>query len=147
MLCLHSQSCKLLKFPFHNFTPRHSNNIKGVDLEIYKCETSALEEANQTSCTSGSRQHCTYSRLRRYYIIIIIIISSSSSSTGARGSVFGWGTMLQAGRSRLRIPMKSLDLFFNLTDLSRLITVLELTQPLTEMNTRNLPGEQSAAGA
>jgi hypothetical protein len=27
----------------------------------------------------------------------------------ARGSVVGWGTMLQAGRSRVRFPVKSLD--------------------------------------
>jgi hypothetical protein len=26
--------------------------------------------------------------------------------TGARGSVFGWGTMLQAGRSRVRFPIR-----------------------------------------
>jgi hypothetical protein len=29
--------------------------------------------------------------------------------TGARGSVIGWGTMLQAERSRVRFPMRSLD--------------------------------------
>jgi hypothetical protein len=29
------------------------------------------------------------------------------SSDGARGSVVGWSTMLQAGRSRVRIPMRS----------------------------------------
>jgi hypothetical protein len=39
-------------------------------------------------------------------IIIIIIIN------GARGSVVGWGTMLQAGRSR--VPMRSLDFSINL---------------------------------
>jgi hypothetical protein len=32
--------------------------------------------------------------------------------SGARGSVVGWGTMLQAGRLRVRFPMKLLD-FFN----------------------------------
>jgi hypothetical protein len=32
----------------------------------------------------------------------------------AHGSVVGWGTMLQAGRSRVRVPMRSLD-FFQLT--------------------------------
>jgi hypothetical protein len=26
--------------------------------------------------------------------------------SGARGSVVGWGTMLQAGRSRIRVPMR-----------------------------------------
>jgi hypothetical protein len=28
---------------------------------------------------------------------------------GTRGIVVGWGTMLQAGRSRVRFPMRSLD--------------------------------------
>jgi hypothetical protein len=37
---------------------------------------------------------------RRWIIIIIIII------LGQRGSVVGWGTMLQAGRSRVRVPMR-----------------------------------------
>jgi hypothetical protein len=35
-------------------------------------------------------------------------------SVGARGSLVGWGTMLQAGRSWIRFPMRSLD-FFQLT--------------------------------
>jgi hypothetical protein len=30
-------------------------------------------------------------------------------NTGARGSVDGWGTMLQPGRSRFRFPMRKLD--------------------------------------
>jgi hypothetical protein len=29
-----------------------------------------------------------------------------STKEGARGSVVGWGTMLQAGRSRIRVPMR-----------------------------------------
>jgi hypothetical protein len=33
---------------------------------------------------------------------------------GACGSVVGWGTMLQAGRSRVQVPMRSLD-FLHLT--------------------------------
>jgi hypothetical protein len=31
-----------------------------------------------------------------------------------RGSVVGWGTMLQAGRSRVRFPMRSLDISIDL---------------------------------
>jgi hypothetical protein len=34
---------------------------------------------------------------------------------GVLGSVVGWGTMLQAGRSRVRIPMRSLDFSIDLT--------------------------------
>jgi hypothetical protein len=33
-----------------------------------------------------------------------------NNAYGARGSVVGWGTMLQAGRMRVRLPMTSLDL-------------------------------------
>jgi hypothetical protein len=40
---------------------------------------------------------------------------------GIRGSVLGWGTMLKAGRSRDRDPMRSLNYFTlpNLSNLSR----------------------------
>jgi hypothetical protein len=57
---------------------------------------------------------------------------------GARGSVVGWGTMLQAGRSRVRFPMRSLG-FFNRPNPFSLTMALESTQPLSEMSTRNLP--------
>jgi hypothetical protein len=40
------------------------------------------------------------------------INSPHMSSSGTSGSVVGWGTMLQAGRSRLQVPMRSLDSFF-----------------------------------
>jgi hypothetical protein len=57
---------------------------------------------------------------------------------GARGSVVGWGTMLQAGRSPVRIP-DEVDIF-NLPNLSSRTMALGSTQPLTEMSTRKLPG-------
>jgi hypothetical protein len=41
--------------------------------------------------------------------------------------------MLQAGRSRVRFPMRSLD-FFNLPNPSSLTMALGSTQPLTEVN-------------
>jgi hypothetical protein len=47
--------------------------------------------------------------------------------------------MLQAGRSQVRIPMRSLD-FFNLPNPSSRTVALGSTQPLTEMSTRNIPG-------
>jgi hypothetical protein len=58
--------------------------------------------------------------------------------TGARGSVVGRGTMLQAGRSPVRIPNEVY--FFNLPNPSSRTTALGSTQPLTEMSTRKLPG-------
>jgi hypothetical protein len=54
------------------------------------------------------------------------------------GSVVGWGTTLQAGRSRDRIP-DEVDVF-NLPNPSSRTMVLGSTQPLTEMSTRNIPG-------
>jgi hypothetical protein len=47
--------------------------------------------------------------------------------------------MLQAGRSGVRVPMRSLD-FFNLLNPSSRTMALGSTQPVTEMSTRNLPG-------
>jgi hypothetical protein len=60
------------------------------------------------------------------------------SSNGARSSVVGSGTMLQADRSPVRVPDET-D-FFNLPNPSSRIMVLGSTQPLTEMSTRNFPG-------
>jgi hypothetical protein len=58
----------------------------------------------------------------------------SKSSRGARGSVVGWGAMLQAERSRVQVPMRSLD-FFNWPNPSNRTMALGSTQPLTEMST------------
>jgi hypothetical protein len=46
--------------------------------------------------------------------------------------------MLQAGRSLVRVP-DEVD-FFNLPNPSSRTMALGLTQPLTEMSTRNIPG-------
>jgi hypothetical protein len=51
--------------------------------------------------------------------------------------------MLQAGRSRVRFSM-SLDFSIGLNP-SSCTMVLESTQPLTEMSTRNLPGGKGRA--
>jgi hypothetical protein len=70
---------------------------------------------------------------RAYFMLNIIPV------TGASGSVICWGTMPQAGRSRVLFPMRLLD---SSTDL-----ILSVAQRiwvrfslLTEMNIRNLPG-------
>jgi hypothetical protein len=68
------------------------------------------------------------------------IIYSMKSIMGARGSVVDWGTMLQAGRPRVRFPVRSLDFFFNWPNTSSHTMDLVSTQPLAEMSTRNLPG-------
>jgi hypothetical protein len=64
---------------------------------------------------------------------------SSWCSLRARGSVVGWGTMLQDGTLWVRVPLRSLD-FFNWPNPSSRTMALGSTQPLTEMSTRNLPG-------
>jgi hypothetical protein len=46
--------------------------------------------------------------------------------------------MLQEGRSPVRVPVE-VD-FFSLPNPSSRTMALELTQPLTEVSTRNLPG-------
>jgi hypothetical protein len=62
----------------------------------------------------------------------------------ARGRVVGGGTMLQDGRS----PVRVLDEgnFFNLPNPSSRTMALGSTQPLTEMCTRNLVGGQKRPG-
>jgi hypothetical protein len=50
---------------------------------------------------------------------------------GARGSVAGWGTVLQAD---------DVTGFFNWPNPSSRTMALGSTQPLTEMSTRNIPG-------
>jgi hypothetical protein len=48
--------------------------------------------------------------------------------------------MLQAGRLRVRVPMRSIDFSIDLVPSSRTMT-LRWTQPLTEMSARNFGGE------
>jgi hypothetical protein len=57
----------------------------------------------------------------------------------ANGDIIGWGIMLQAARSRIRFPMRSLE-FFNVYNPSSRTMAPGSTQPLTEMSTRNFPG-------
>jgi hypothetical protein len=57
---------------------------------------------------------------------------------GARGSVVGWGTMLQGWKSSFWFPMRSLDFSIDL-NLPAALWYLGSTQPLTEISTIYLP--------
>jgi hypothetical protein len=56
----------------------------------------------------------------------------------------GWGTMLQAGRSRDRVPMRWI--FSNLPNPSGRTMALGSTPPITEMSTRNLNNNNKKTG-
>jgi len=70
--------------------------------------------------------------------VILLVSYFSTTKIEARGGAVGWGTMLQAERSRVRFPMVSLEIFHWHNPSGRTMT-LGLAQPLTEMSTRNIP--------
>jgi hypothetical protein len=104
--------------------------------------------------SSGSNASCPHTSCkvhwcwRRYFRKCVILGKlyqlchlNNKYRCWARGSVVGWGAVLQAGRSLVRVP-DEVD-FFNLPNFSCRTMTLGSTQPLTEMNTRNLPGVKS----
>jgi hypothetical protein len=54
----------------------------------------------------------------------------------ARDNLDGSGVVLQAGRSRIRVPMKSIFFFFNLLNTSSRTMTLGFRRPQAEMSTR-----------
>jgi hypothetical protein len=61
-----------------------------------------------------------------------LVRSDFAECKGARGSVVSWGTMLQAGSSRVRVPMRWIFLFW--ANPSSRPVALESTQPLTDVS-------------
>jgi hypothetical protein len=86
-----------------------------------------------------------HNKFQKLYIPFLLTLYLRTLYTqGARGSVVGWGTMLQAGRSPVRIQ-DEVDVL-NLPNTSSRTMALGSTQSLTEMSTRNFLGVK-AAGA
>jgi hypothetical protein len=63
------------------------------------------------------------------------------------GGAVGGGPAVQAGGARVRFRMVSLELFIDIFLPPRRSVALGLTQPLTEMSTRNISWGVKAAGA
>jgi hypothetical protein len=70
-------------------------------------------------------------------VYVMSMGSSSILAVVACGSVVGWGTMLQAGRSRDRAPLRWI--FFNWLNPSATLWPWGRLS-LTEMSNRNFPG-------
>jgi hypothetical protein len=76
----------------------------------------------------------------------LLLTVGTSNSRGARGSVVGWGTILQAGKVAGSSPDEAIG-FFNWPNPSSRTMALGSIQPLTEMSIRNLPEGYRVAGA
>jgi hypothetical protein len=80
----------------------------------------------------------SYTSTRSTWQCLVRPIHYSQCACHVRGSVVGWGTMLQTGRSRVPVPMRWI--FFNWPNPTSRTMALGSTQPLTEMCTRKIPG-------
>jgi hypothetical protein len=88
----------------------------------------------------GNRGHNTESPTYICSRIITMFIEDSIILNWHKysGSEVGWGTMLQAGRSRVRVPMRWI--FFKWPNPSSRTMALGPTQPLTEMSQESFWG-------
>jgi hypothetical protein len=77
--------------------------------------------------------------LSAYIYVRIVYLITLPATQGSRGSVVGWGTVLQAGRSRVRFPMSSLDFLIDVIHLAVLWPWGRISL-VTEMSTRNSLG-------
>jgi hypothetical protein len=123
--------------------------VRGRRGDFWRIFNETLEKNAPVSFSTSVRlSRCLQEFENRWMELHKILYWGVSHSTdivmGVSGSVVGWGTMPQAGRSRVRFAMRTLDLFNWPNPSSRTMT-LGSTQPLTEMSTRNLPGDKGRA--
>ena len=76
----------------------------------------------------------------------ITTTTTTTTTTGVRRSAVGWGTALQAGRSRVRFPIVSTGIFHWHNPSGRTVA-LGSAQSLTEISARNTSWRVKAAGA
>ena len=88
-------------------------------------------EAYQVCSVNWLKSHLVHNEIRL-----------TTEYKGARGGAVGWGTAIQARRSRVRFPIVSLEFFIDI-----ILLALGLTQSLTEMSTRYISWGVKAAGA
>jgi hypothetical protein len=100
--------------------------------------TKTVHALERAATVTDIRMCMAYMYLYQIFKGLSLHNNADSYSKWARGSVIGLASMLQAGKSRVRVPMRWI--FFNLPNPSNRIMDLRSTQPLTEMSTRNLPG-------
>jgi hypothetical protein len=107
---------------------------------IARCRCLITFQHTHFRCQGTEPYQC--SRTRILVISAMFSVKNKTLLIIRSGSVVGWGTMLQTGRSPVRIP-DEVELF-NLPNPSTM--ALGSTQPLTEMCTRNLLGDKKKSG-
>jgi hypothetical protein len=134
----HSQSVGTLWIPSRITTPPDKEVVGGGDMRD-------IPHRSERECVGHRKLYIAFNQdlqndkhVVTSFKICAVLILSSLLIERARGSVLGWGTMLQAGRSPVRV-LDEMD-FFGLPNPSSRTVILGSTQLLTEVSTRNLPG-------
>jgi hypothetical protein len=115
-----------IAYKYRGQTRSTSVTIEGNRPAVYKGDTPSPEITNSVT-------------------VSIIGVNNRDTKHSTFNFILGtqrvWGHYkLHAGRSRFRIPMRSLNIFFNLPNPFSLNMALASTQPLTEMSIRKISG-------